>query len=87
MKPRRVVRHLLNKRTAQSFEHVMQDITAIVKLNSGVVRKLYTLSGKQVTCLADFFANDHVFVAYGQMDKISTDDFYVVSEGLFLSTH
>lgn len=48
LKPRRVVRHLLNKRTAQSFAHVMQDITAIVKLNSGFVRKLYTLSGKEV---------------------------------------
>ncbi|KAI1713762.1 protein kinase domain-containing protein [Ditylenchus destructor] len=79
LKPRRVVRHLLNKRTAQSFEHVMQDITAIVKLNSGVVRKLYGLSGKQVTGLADFFGDDHVFVAYGP-EKMSVDDFYVISE-------
>lgn len=58
----------------------MQDITAIVKLNSGVVRKLYALNGKQVTMLADFFDDDRVFVAYGP-EKMSIDDFYVISEG------
>lgn len=58
----------------------MQDITAIVKLNSGVVRKLYALSGKHVTTLADFFDDDRVFVAYGP-EKMSFDDFYVISEG------
>uniref|UniRef100_A0A915DQ03 non-specific serine/threonine protein kinase n=1 Tax=Ditylenchus dipsaci TaxID=166011 RepID=A0A915DQ03_9BILA len=55
------------------------DVTAIVKLNSGVVRKLYALSGKQVTGLADFFGDDHVFVAYGP-EKMCVDDFYVISE-------
>uniref|UniRef100_A0A914MCG9 Doublecortin-like and CAM kinase-like protein n=1 Tax=Meloidogyne incognita TaxID=6306 RepID=A0A914MCG9_MELIC len=50
IKPRRVVRHLLNKRTAQSFdmEMVISDITSKIKLNSGAVRKLYSISGKQL---------------------------------------
>jgi hypothetical protein len=105
IKPRRVVRHLLNKRTAQSFDmvfifkfhkkfffllsflffkfwagkfyfliirrlffektgwrndnfwfkknyflilQVISDITSKIKLNSGAVRKLYSISGKQV---------------------------------------
>lgn len=84
LRPRRVVRHLLNKRTAQSFDHVMQDITAIVKLNSGIVKKLYALSGKHVSTLADFFGEDRVFVAYGP-EKMSVDDFYVILEGFFCS--
>ncbi|EFO18845.2 camk/dcamkl protein kinase [Loa loa] len=79
VKPRRVVRHLLNKRTARSFIQVIQDITAVVKLDSGAVRKLYALNGKEVTCLADFFGEDDVFIAYGK-EKMSVDDFYVVSE-------
>ncbi|VDN05541.1 unnamed protein product [Thelazia callipaeda] len=79
VKPRRVVRHLLNKRTARSFLQVIQDITAVVKLDSGAVRKLYALNGKEVTCLADFFGEADVFIAYGK-EKMSVDDFYVVSE-------
>uniref|UniRef100_A0A915PGI4 non-specific serine/threonine protein kinase n=1 Tax=Setaria digitata TaxID=48799 RepID=A0A915PGI4_9BILA len=79
VKPRRVVRHLLNKRTARSFLQVIQDITVVVKLDSGAVRKLYALNGKEVTCLADFFGEDDVFIAYGK-EKMSVDDFYVVSE-------
>uniref|UniRef100_F1KWN8 Doublecortin-like and CAM kinase-like protein n=1 Tax=Ascaris suum TaxID=6253 RepID=F1KWN8_ASCSU len=79
VKPRRVVRHLLNKRTARSFLQVIQDITAVVKLDSGAVRKLFALSGKEVTCLADFFGEDDVFIAYGK-ERMGADDFYVVSE-------
>lgn len=79
IKPRRLVRHLLNKRTAQSFDMVISDITAIVKLNSGVVRKLYSISGKQVNSLADFFGDDLIFIAYGT-ERICCDDFYVISE-------
>ncbi|KAL3125023.1 hypothetical protein niasHT_000628 [Heterodera trifolii] len=79
IKPRRVVRHLLNKRTAQSFDMVISDITAIIKLNSGVVRKLYSISGKQMSTLADFFLDDYIFIAYGT-ERISLDDFFVISE-------
>uniref|UniRef100_A0A914GQY5 non-specific serine/threonine protein kinase n=1 Tax=Globodera rostochiensis TaxID=31243 RepID=A0A914GQY5_GLORO len=79
IKPRRVVRHLLNKRTAQSFDMVISDITAIIKLNSGVVRKLYSLNGKQMSTLADFFRDDYIFIAYGT-ERISLDDFFVISE-------
>lgn len=49
VRPRRVVRLLLNKRTARTFCQVLGDITAMVKLDSGVVRKLFTLDGKQVS--------------------------------------
>lgn len=48
VKPRKAVRILLNKKTAHSFEQVLTDITDAIKLDSGVVKRLYTLDGKQV---------------------------------------
>lgn len=48
VKPRKAVRILLNKKTAHSFEQVLTDITEAIKLESGVVKRIYTLDGKQV---------------------------------------
>lgn len=48
VKPRKAVRILLNKKTAHSFEQVLADITEAIKLDSGAVKRLYTLDGKQV---------------------------------------
>ncbi|KAK2824960.1 hypothetical protein Q7C36_018887 [Tachysurus vachellii] len=64
-KPRKAVRVLLNKKTAHSFEQVLADITEAIKLDSGAVKKLYTLDGKQLTNLQDFFGDDDVFIACG----------------------
>lgn len=49
VKPRKAVRILLNKKTAHSFDQVLTDITDAIKLDSGVVKRLYTLDGKQVS--------------------------------------
>ncbi|KAB1282837.1 Serine/threonine-protein kinase DCLK2 [Camelus dromedarius] len=49
VKPRKAVRILLNKKTAHSFEQVLTDITEAIKLDSGVVKRLCTLDGKQHT--------------------------------------
>uniref|UniRef100_A0AAY5E939 Serine/threonine-protein kinase DCLK2 n=1 Tax=Electrophorus electricus TaxID=8005 RepID=A0AAY5E939_ELEEL len=65
VKPRKAVRVLLNKKTAHSFEQVLADITEAIKLDSGAVKKLYTLDGKQVCVLQDFFGDDDVFIACG----------------------
>ena len=48
VKPRKAVRILLNKKTAHSFDQVLTDITDAIKLDSGAVKRLYTLEGKQV---------------------------------------
>ena len=48
VKPRKAVRVLLNKKTAHSYEQVLTDITDAIKLDSGVVKKIYTQEGKQV---------------------------------------
>ncbi|XP_029304691.1 serine/threonine-protein kinase DCLK1a isoform X4 [Cottoperca gobio] len=65
VKPRKAVRILLNKKTAHSYEQVLTDITDAIKLDSGVVKKIYTLDGKLVSCLQDFFGDEDVFVACG----------------------
>ncbi|EGW12030.1 Calpain-6 [Cricetulus griseus] len=73
VKPRKAVRVLLNKKTAHSSEQVLTDIT---EAKTGVVKKLYTLDGKQVTCLHDFFGDDDVFIACGpEKFRYAQDDF------------
>lgn len=73
-KPRKILRLLLNKRNSPSFEHVLTAITQCVKLDTGCVRKMYTLSGTQLQTLADFFADEYVFFAYGS-ERVNADDF------------
>ncbi|XP_066555859.1 serine/threonine-protein kinase DCLK1a isoform X1 [Amia ocellicauda] len=75
VKPRKAVRILLNKKTAHSFDQVLTDITEAIKLDSGVVKRLYTLDGKQVTCLQDFFGEDDIFIACGPEKFRYQDDF------------
>ncbi|KAG7272565.1 hypothetical protein CRUP_021853 [Coryphaenoides rupestris] len=75
-KPRKAVRILLNKKTAHSFEQVLTDITDAIKLDTGSVKRLYTLDGKQMSCLQDFFGEDDVFVACGpEKYHYAQDDF------------
>lgn len=49
VRPRRVVRLLLNKRNAPSFEHALSTITDIVKLDTGAVRRVFNSRGIQVS--------------------------------------
>ncbi|XP_061685616.1 serine/threonine-protein kinase DCLK2 isoform X2 [Syngnathoides biaculeatus] len=82
VKPRKAVRVLLNRKTAHSFEQVLTDITDAIKLDSGAVKRLYTLQGKQVTCLQDFFGDDDVFIACGpEKYRYAHDDFALDHSG------
>uniref|UniRef100_A0A6Q2X8P6 Serine/threonine-protein kinase DCLK2 n=1 Tax=Esox lucius TaxID=8010 RepID=A0A6Q2X8P6_ESOLU len=81
VKPRKAVRMLLNKKTAHSFEQVLSDITDAIKLDSGVVKRLYTVDGKQVICLQDFFADDDIFIACGPEKFRYQDDFQLDESG------
>ncbi|KAI3353655.1 hypothetical protein L3Q82_004900 [Scortum barcoo] len=83
VKPRKAVRILLNKKTAHSFDQVMTDITDAVKLDSGVVKRLYTVDGKMVTCLQDFFGDDDIFFACGPEKFRYQDDFNLDENGKF----
>ncbi|KAB0344831.1 hypothetical protein FD754_021757 [Muntiacus muntjak] len=62
VKPRKAVRVLLNKKTAHSFEQVLTDITEAIKLETGVVKKLYTLDGKQYLSKEYLFFEDQVYI-------------------------
>ncbi|XP_077427469.1 serine/threonine-protein kinase DCLK2 isoform X2 [Vanacampus margaritifer] len=82
VKPRKAVRVLLNRKTAHSFEQVLTDITDAIKLDSGAVKRLYTLQGKQITCLQDFFGDDDVFIACGpEKFRYAHDDFALDHSG------
>ncbi|XP_065136861.1 serine/threonine-protein kinase DCLK1b isoform X2 [Paramisgurnus dabryanus] len=75
VKPRKAVRILLNKKTAHTFEQVLTDITDAIKLDSGAVKRLYTVDGKLVMCLQDFFGEDDIFIACGPEKFRYQDDF------------
>jgi len=47
-RPRRAVTVVLNKRTAQTFEQVLRDISQAILLDSGAVKRIYTLDGQPV---------------------------------------
>lgn len=49
VRPRRVLRLLLNKRNSPSFEHALSTITDAVKLDTGAVRKVFNSTGLQVS--------------------------------------
>lgn len=74
IKPRKIMRLLLNKRNSPTFDHVLTAITQVVKLDTGCVRKVFTLSGSPVLKLADFFGQEDVFFAYGN-ERVGPDDF------------
>ncbi|CAH1778060.1 unnamed protein product [Owenia fusiformis] len=73
-KPRKAVRVLLNKKTAHSFDQVLNDINDAIKFDGGYLKKVYSITGKPINCLPDFFKDDNVFIAYGP-EKYSLDDF------------
>lgn len=84
VKPRRIFRLLLNKRNSPSFEHVLTAITQRVNLDTGCVRKVFSLDGGgiPVLSLADFFQHDvDVFFAYGN-ERVGAEDFELDAEEL-----
>lgn len=49
-RPRKAVRILLNRKTAHSFEQVLNEVNEAIKLDTGAVKKMFSSSGKQVGC-------------------------------------
>ncbi|KAL3276351.1 hypothetical protein HHI36_011734 [Cryptolaemus montrouzieri] len=65
IKPRKVMRLLLNKRNASSMDQVLGALTDVANLDSGAVRKVFTLAGQQVIDIPQFFAEEDVFFVCG----------------------
>lgn len=81
-RPRKVMRLLLNKRNAPSFDHTLSTITEVAKLDTGAVRKIFTSEGNQVTSLEGFFGEeDVIFFVYGS-ERANPDDFVLDVEEL-----
>ncbi|XP_018413296.1 PREDICTED: serine/threonine-protein kinase DCLK3 [Nanorana parkeri] len=60
---------LLNRRSVQTFEQLIADISEALGLprwKNDHVRKLYNLKGKEIRSVCDFFRGDDTFIALGK---------------------
>ncbi|XP_028395670.1 serine/threonine-protein kinase DCLK1-like [Dendronephthya gigantea] len=81
-KPRRSAKVLLNKRTAQTFDQVLDEVTlAIGVWGTNGVRRLYDLTGKRLTELSDLFKQDDCFIAVGN-EKFNVSDLEDLIQGV-----
>ncbi|CAF1528528.1 unnamed protein product [Rotaria magnacalcarata] len=65
-KPHKSITILLNRRTVQTYEQLLSDISesfGYQKNRTDKIKRLYNLKGKQVNGINDFFREDDVFVA------------------------
>lgn len=81
-KPRNNVKILLNRRSVQSFEQLMGDISEAFgpKWKGNKVRKLFTTRGREVQGVADFFRDDDVFIGVGNEPLTETDVHDIIEE-------
>lgn len=83
-KPRNNVKILLNRRSVQSYEQLMKDISEAFgpKWRNNKVRRLFSVRGKEVHGVSDFFRDDDVFIAVGN-DSLTTSDVQEILEELY----
>ena len=83
-KPRNNIKILLNRRSCQSFEQLIADISEAFgpKWKNNKVRCLYTTRGKAVNSVSDFFRSEDVFVAVGN-EQLTTGDVQDIIEELY----
>ena len=79
-RPKKCVKILLNKRTAQTYDQVLNDITGAVGVEGGCVRKLYNIDGKIVQSLTELFSDALVFIAVGNERFRSFDLPHIVED-------
>lgn len=48
-RPRKAVRILLNRKTAHSYEQVLNEVNDAIKLDTGAVKRMFGMNGKQVS--------------------------------------
>ena len=81
-KPRRTAKVLLNKRTAQTFDQVLDEVTyAIGVWGTNGVRRLYNLRGDRITDVSDLFQQDDCFIAVGN-ERLYFADFDEINQDI-----
>lgn len=83
-KPRTVVKTLLNKRTAQKLEQVLDEVATAFGNTGGLSppRKLYTVTGQHVRDVSELFRDENkVFIAVGS-EKFSPEEISDILEDL-----
>lgn len=81
-KPRNNVKILLNRRSVQSFEQLMADISEAFgpKYKNNKVKKLFSIRGREVQGISDFFRDDDVFIGVSGESLTETDIVDIVEE-------
>ncbi|CAF0779210.1 unnamed protein product [Adineta steineri] len=85
-KTHKTITILLNRRTVQTFEQLLSDISEAFgyqKNRSDKIKCLYNLKGRQVNGINDFFRDDDVFVAVTNSTDISSVDLNEISLRIF----
>ncbi|CAF4046176.1 unnamed protein product [Rotaria magnacalcarata] len=76
-KPHKIINILLNRRTGQTFDQLLADISEAFgyqKNRSEKIKRLFTLKGRQISGIHDFFREDDIFVASTTNYDISFED-------------
>ena len=83
-KPRSNVKILLNRRSVQSYEQLVKDISEAFgpKWKNNKVRKLFSIRGREIQGVGDFFRDDDVFIGIGN-ESLTTGDVQEILEELY----
>nr|CAB3236351.1 serine/threonine-protein kinase DCLK1 [Phallusia mammillata] len=84
-RPHKKITILLNRRAVQTYEQLVADISEALgqpKWKNDHIRKLYTLKGREVRSVSDFFREDDVFIAVGR-EQLTTMDVQEVLQELY----
>ncbi|XP_077996554.1 serine/threonine-protein kinase DCLK3-like isoform X2 [Glandiceps talaboti] len=85
-RPRKVVSLLMNKRSVQSYEQLVGDISetlGVPKYKNDRVRKLYTLKGRELKGVGDLFRDDDIFIALPGKHQLNDDELQDILEELY----
>ncbi|CAF0925446.1 unnamed protein product [Rotaria sordida] len=76
-KPHKTITILLNRRTVQTYDQLLSDISesfGYQKNRTDKIKRLFNLKGKQVNGINDFFRDDDVFVASTNITDLTSTD-------------
>jgi len=84
-RPHKKITILLNRRAVQTYEQLVADISEALgqpKWKNDHIRKLFTLKGREVKSVSDFFREDDCFIAVGR-EQLTTADIQDVLRELY----